>query len=216
MSIDYKFYYWGPLLFKIKLSSFDLEACTKLCSKKEKGYGKFLVGMIKHEHYVNATAYHKILKPYLNIFTNAFQHWYGWQCPPGKTKSLTAWVNFMRAGEFNPPHTHVKCDFSSVLFTRVPQTLKEEHKNFQKEALNKEHRGGGGPGALQFFYGEKQPYVLTQVSAFPEEGDLYIFPSTLIHFVFPFKSKGERISIGANFNLPSFDDEITGFNDKKN
>ena len=90
MSIDYKFYYWGPLLFKIKLSSFDLEACTKLCSKKEKGYGKFLVGMIKHEHYVNATAYHKILKPYLNIFTNAFQHWYGWQCPPGKTKSLTA------------------------------------------------------------------------------------------------------------------------------
>jgi len=50
-------------------------------------------------------------------------------------------------------------------------------------------------------YGEKQPYAITQFTPIPQAGDLYIFPATLTHVVFPFKSKGERISIGANFLL---------------
>jgi len=197
--IKYNFYYWGPLLFKTKLSSSDLKACAKLCSKKEKGYGQFLVGMIKHEHYVSHQAYHKILKPYFNIFSRAFQHWYK-EPLEQQIRMSTAWVNFMSAGEFNPPHTHVECDFSSVLFIQVPESLREESKNFKKKEIAKVEKGGG-PGIIQFLYGEKQPYSITQFSAFPVEGELYIFPATVTHMVFPFKSKGERISIGANFNF---------------
>tara|TARA_R110000803_G_scaffold59922_1_gene118955 strand:- start:2173 stop:2787 length:615 start_codon:yes stop_codon:yes gene_type:complete len=197
--INYNFFYWGPLLFKIKLSPFDLEACAKLCTKKTKKFNKFLVGMIEHEHYVNPQTFQKILKPYLNIFKHAFKTWY--KTPLGQEIIMSsAWVNFMKAGEFNPPHTHVECDFSSVLFIQVPQSLREEHKNFQKSEVS-ELQKGGGPGNIEFLYGERQPYGITQVTSFPEEGDLYIFPATLTHFVFPFKSKGERISVGANFNL---------------
>ena len=31
---DYNFYYWGPLLFKIKMQQEDLKICIDLCSKK--------------------------------------------------------------------------------------------------------------------------------------------------------------------------------------
>ena len=106
---------------------------------------------------------------------------------------MRAWVNFMVAGEFNPPHTHMSCDFSSVLFVKVPEGLKEEHKKFTGT--------GGGPGALSFMQGGAQNFSISHINLLPEEGDFYMFPATLTHFVSPFTSKGERISISANFKF---------------
>tara|TARA_R100001086_G_scaffold122825_1_gene63228 strand:- start:176 stop:508 length:333 start_codon:yes stop_codon:yes gene_type:complete len=104
-----------------------------------------------------------------------------------------AWVNFMQPGEFNPPHIHTDCDFSSVLMIQVPEKLKEEHKKFIGSA--------GGPGTISFTYGEVQYYSQTEKTFLPEPGDFFIFPATLTHFVTPFKSQGERISMSANFKL---------------
>tara|TARA_Y100001951_G_C11292567_1_gene273245 strand:- start:327 stop:959 length:633 start_codon:yes stop_codon:yes gene_type:complete len=198
---EYRFYYWGPLLFKIKISPFHLKACAKLCNEKEGKANDTLVGIIEHEYYINRYKYQEIINPYLNSFENAFQHWYGKPLVKNLKKLIMskAWVNFMTAGEFNPPHIH-DADLSSVLFIQVPKILKEEYKNFKER---KQHIGKTktGPGVLEFLYGEHQPYSISEVTAFPEEGDLYIFPATLTHLVFPFKSKGERISVGANFKL---------------
>ena len=105
----------------------------------------------------------------------------------------SAWVNFMKAGEFNPPHIHDDCDFSSVLFVKVPEKLKEENKKFPG--------AGKGPGSISFMYGEERPHSMTYKGFFPEEGDLYIFPADLEHWVYPFISKGERISISANLKF---------------
>ena len=58
----------------------------------------------------------------------------------------------MRAGEFNPPHIHDNCEFSSVLFVKIPEKLKQENKKFQGS--------GGGPGSIAFTYGEFQPYSI--------------------------------------------------------
>ena len=99
----------------------------------------------------------------------------------------------MIAGEFNPPHVHENCDFSSVLFIQIPEKLKEENKKFVGQ--------GGGPGSISFNYGESQPHSTSHRYFIPEEGDLFIFPATLTHFVAPFLSKGERISMSANFKL---------------
>ena len=137
------------------------------------------------------TALTSITDPYLNIFGEAYQNWYGKTIT--QTSILMSWVNFMRAGEFNPPHTHLNCDLSSVLFVKIPEGLKEEHKKFTGT--------GGGPGTLSFTYGEFQPHGISTRYFFPEEGDFFIFPATLTHFVAPFLSKGERISMSANFKL---------------
>jgi len=188
----YNFFYWGPLLFKIKLRPDDLKACAELCSKKSSLVSDELAGVIKHEHFVSSHKYYKIIEPYLNSFRHGYEQWYG--------KSLTkeiimlrAWVNFMVAGEFNPPHIHSECEFSSVLFIQVPEKLKEENKKFVGQ--------GGGPGTISFYYGANQPHFISQKDSLPEEGDLFIFPATLTHFVAPFMSEGERISMSANFRL---------------
>ena len=150
-----------------------------------------LAGAIKHEHYVSSNAFVRIIDPYLQAFGEAYQNWYG--KPITQTSILMSWVNFMRAGEFNPPHTHPGCDLSSVLFIKIPEALKEEHKKFTGT--------GTGPGSLSFTYGEFQPHAISTRYFFPEEGDFFIFPATLTHFVAPFMSEGERISMSANFKL---------------
>ena len=188
---DYNFYYWGPLLFKIKVQQADLKKCLELCSKKSSGVDETLAGVIKHQHYISPTHYVKIIDPYLGPFGQAYRNWYGKTI--NQVSILTTWVNFMRAGEFNPPHIHTNCDVSSVLFVKIPEELKEENKSFTGR--------GGGPGSLSFSYGESQPHTISYRSFFPEEGDLFIFPATLTHFVAPFLSKGERISMSANFKL---------------
>ena len=188
----YNFFYWGPMLFKIKLNLKDLKECAKLCSKKSSLVNDTLAGVIKHEHYVSTHKYYKVINPYLNPFRQSYKQWYG--------KPLTAtievvmtWANFMVAGEFNPPHIHANCDFSSVLFVKVPEKLKEENKKFIGT--------GRGPGSISFTYGEGQLHSMSNKSFFPEEGDLFIFPATLTHFVSPFMSEGERISMSANFKF---------------
>jgi hypothetical protein len=163
-----------------------------------------LVGAIKHEHYVSSNAFVKIINPYLSVFGEAYRNWYGKNIT--QATILMSWVNFMRAGEFNPPHIHTNsdlsrsestqrpnCDLSSVLFIKVPEGLKEENKKFPGT--------GSGPGTLSFSFGEFQPHNISTRVFFPEEGDLFIFPATLTHFVAPFRSEGERISMSANFRL---------------
>jgi len=188
---SYNFYYWGPLLFKIKIQQVDLKKCADLCSKQSSRVNDTLAGAIKHEHYVSSNAFVRIIDPYLQAFGEAYHHWYGKTIH--QTSILMTWVNFMRAGEFNPPHTHPDCDLSSVLFIKIPEALKEEHKKFTGT--------GSGPGSLSFIYGEVQPHGISNRVFFPEEGDFFIFPATLTHFVAPFMSEGERISMSANFNL---------------
>ena len=192
MEIPYNFFYWGPLLFKIKVSPKDLKKFASLCSKKDSSAQETLVGVIEHEHYVNSTKYDKIIEPYLDSFRHCYQHWYG-QLLTKKITTATTWVNFMKAGEFNPPHIHTRCDFSSVLFTKIPSKLKEENKAFKGK--------GGGPGAITFIYGEFSVNNIHSHFFFPEEGDFFMFPASLNHFVAPFLSKGERISMSANFRL---------------
>ena len=191
------FFYWGPLLSKLQLPPETLKECIKLCSKKNSSFSDNLAGVIEHQHYVTPQDYYKIIEPYLPLFRESYKKFYGIplndQGSRGLLRIQSAWVNFMVAGEFNPPHIHTNCDFSSVLFLQVPEKLKEEHQKFKGS--------GWGPGSLSFTYGESQSYTLADRGFFPAEGDLFIFPATLTHFVAPFMSKGERITISANFRI---------------
>ena len=197
----YHFFYWGPLLCKMKLQPKDLKKCAALCNKKSSFVNTTLAGAIQHEHSVDPSKYSKIIELYLESFRDSFKQWYGRPfftdhrvaSKTHRLTMLTAWVNFMKAGEFNPPHVHSGCDFSSVLFIQIPQKLVEEHEKFSGTAA--------GPGGLTFKHGEFQPYSICEKSFFPQEGDLFLFPATLSHFVAPFRSQGERISMSANFRL---------------
>ena len=196
----YTFFYWGPLLFKTKMLAKDLKKCAKLCSKQSDSARGILAGVIKYEQYVDTTKYHKLIEPYFVPFRDSYKHWYG-KLLPERIVTDKAWVNFMRPGEFNPPHIHTDCDLSSVLFIKVSKKIKEEHKVFVERAGAIDNIPRVGPGSLSFTFGESRPYTPNSQYFFPEEGDLFIFPANLTHFVAPFLSKAERISMSANFKV---------------
>jgi hypothetical protein len=101
---------------------------------------------------------------------------------------LSCWINDMKEGEYNPPHTHHdNTGFSTVLFLKVPEFIndvKEKHK-FRDGKI--------------CFIGHDGTY---SEWAQPKVGDFFIFEANHIHAVMPFKVKNKgdiRRSMSFNF-----------------
>ena len=191
-----KFYYWGPLLFHTKISDKDINKILLICTReKTKDIRKDLAGHIKEEYSINEIELNNIINPYFNNFAECFYNWYGLKLKSIET--IIAWVNFMKPGEFNPPHVHLNCDFSCVIYLDIPKELIQENKEYIGTLTKK-----GGPGAISFKGAiSNVQFNINKVDHFPEKGDFFIFPATLEHFVNPFKSNCERISVSANFKF---------------
>jgi|TARA_R110002012_G_C11381466_1_gene583345 uncharacterized protein (TIGR02466 family) len=187
---NFFFPYFGPLIVKTSITKEQIKDIKKLCNKKT-SYHNNLAGHIKDEYLINSTKYNTIIQPQIKTFKEVYKNFYAKELESIEIKS--AWVNYMKAGDFNPPHIHTNCRFSSVLFMQFPKEILKENEKHQ--AASK------GPGAIQFMYGESQPQDnINSYPVVPKEGDMFIFPSFVNHFVYPFKSKNvTRISIAANF-----------------
>ena len=93
------FYYWGPLLFKIKLATKDIQALKKLGAEaklKKIHVGKTLAGVIKKEFQINIKKYNEIVQPYFKVYFEAYKNWYGNEII--KLDVVSAWINYMKAG----------------------------------------------------------------------------------------------------------------------
>jgi uncharacterized protein (TIGR02466 family) len=191
-----KFYYWGPLLFHTKINDEDVNKILSICIReKTKDNRKNLAGHIKEEYLINQIELTDLLKPYFNDYVQCFKNWY--QTEIKSIEMTSSWVNFMKAGEFNPPHVHADCDFSCVIYLDIPEELIHENKEYIGTLTKK-----GGPGAISFRgIISNVHYNICNINCFPEKGDFFIFPATLEHFVYPFKSNCERISVSANFKF---------------
>ena len=104
-----------------------------------------------------------------------------------------AWFNRYFAGDNNPAHTHPEATISMTGFLKVPNWDLELSK------IKKNKKYTPSPGNLEFVHGNIQEWSSYKFSVKPVVGDLYIFPSTLTHVVYPFKSSGERRSFAMNF-----------------
>jgi len=189
------FYYSGPLLYHTQLKKNDLEKIKKICIKnKTKDNRKNLAGHLENEYKIDIEKFNKLIQNYLTEYNIAFNHWYNKKI--SKFETISSWVNFMKQGEYNPPHIHSKCDLTCVLYLDIPSKLKDENKKYLGTLKN------GGPGSINFTYhlGD-DPLTINNSTFFPNTGDFFIFPATLLHSVFPFKSKIERISVSANFKI---------------
>ena len=189
--INYSFPFFGPFIMKVKLSDEEVKKLKKLCSKnKKKDVRNTLAGHLDDEYSIDKHEYQKIVAPYLDAFREGHARFYTLQIKPLATTSV--WVNYMKAGDYNPTHIHTGCEFSSVLYTSIPKSLKKEAKNHIANS--------SVPGSISFTaFINHSPSHFGSVKYFPEEGDFFIFPFDVNHEVFPFKSKGTRISIAANF-----------------
>lgn len=209
----FNFYYWGPLLMKFKVSDYLCDEMMKraesLTIEKNDARHTLAADIQKELSYTpddKQFFVERTNKVFMRYMRYGRENWFKpnenrAKNPSNKklghfdAKSITLnglWINYMRAGEYNPPHEH-DSDLSFVMFTQVPEEIAIENKsNITTSA---------GPGMLNFLYGEGMPGYAGRQSFMPTKGDFFIFPAKLLHFVAPFKSDVTRISIAGNLEF---------------
>ena len=104
-----------------------------------------------------------------------------------------SWVVSQYAGEYNPWHHH-SGDFSAVIYLKLPPNM---HKEIEEDF--EDHYPANG--LIEFMFGENQGFRSDNLKFKPEVGKILVFPSWLRHFVYPFKSDGERRSMSFNAHM---------------
>ena len=208
--IKYFFYHWGPFLLHMIVTPEECKSVLKegqLDRKKRSNKrNKYLAGHIKEEYSIkHPQRINQWLSRYVEVYCTALNKWRGGGTLKPEYKLLSLWINYMKAGEFNPPHEHGG-DLSFVLYPYVPPALIKECKAFEGTMR--------GPGGVGWFYGKASHLGIDVVHHMPQSGDLFIFPADLQHWVYPFKSKIERPSLSGNI-LFNQDSRINYFNKEK-
>ena len=104
-----------------------------------------------------------------------------------------SWVVSQYAGEYNPWHHHTG-DFSAVIYLKMPPNM---HKEIEEDY--EDHYPANG--LIEFMFGENQGFRSDNLKFKPVVGKMLVFPSWLKHFVYPFKSEGERRSMSFNAHM---------------
>ena len=108
------------------------------------------------------------------------------------------WVNFQKKHEYNPTHNHGGV-YSFVIWMKIPTRFEDQAKISNSRDSNSKYNS-----TFQFQYidilGRSRTYLY---ALNPEdEGKLIIFPSKLLHAVYPFyECDEERISMSGNIWL---------------
>ena len=183
-----KTYNWGPLVYTTKINNEENKKLFSSIKKNTNNYTKELANTVKKEYPFDKSIFADTLNKYFAPFLTEYNNYYNEK--ESRVLSIThCWVNIMKKGEFVPMHDH-ETDFSSVVYLKVNTT--KDHEQHFKEKF-------GGPGAIIFKYGEKRKHNIDRIIVQPEKNDFIIFPSNLIHFVYPFTSNEERICIVTNY-----------------
>ena len=109
------------------------------------------------------------------------------------------WVNYQKQHEFNPPHDHSGV-YSFVIWMQIPTSYAEQ----RKLPICAESNADNHISNFAFSYTNTMGRVATFAYNMEKEAEGYMvmFPSTMLHQVFPFyENDGERISISGNINI---------------
>jgi hypothetical protein len=213
---------WGPFICKTNIkNNFRLELLEE-SFKQKIPYNKYLVGKIKNEKAFSKEIQEKfkpkILTYISEYFTKLLEETNLEYKPNEFGFNLEdLWVNFQKKGEYNPPHSH-SGHISFVIYLNIPNEIKDEINN----------TNGFKNASISFMYGTNTSLLMesaitnvvniddiatklftpiTTINHLPENGEMFIFPSYLIHYVEAFNTENvERISISGNITI--FDTKI--------
>ena len=158
-----------------------------------------LAGQITKEYQITKSL--PLLNPFLEEMGRAYQkEWdhYPKENPNNNLTVESVWVNMQKKLEVNPLHNH-DGTLSFVAWLYVPFTLEDE-RNMENV---KDSRTVELASTFQFVYNN----VLGTISNCPMfvekgwEGRIVMFPSKLLHIVYPFQTSDDyRISIAGNLH----------------
>ena len=158
-----------------------------------------LAGQITKEYQI--TESRKLLDPYLEEIGRQYQNewnYYPKENPNKDLKVESVWVNMQKKLEVNPLHSH-DGTLSFVAWLYVPFKLEDE-RNMEN---CKNSRTVELASTFQFVYSTALG-TIANCPLFVEngwEGRIVMFPSSLLHIVYPFQtSEDYRISIAGNLH----------------
>ena len=196
--IKYKFPYWGPFVMDVemedKIISLLLEK-GKESREKKLDHRKSLAGMIDNEYYYEDPDewFCPLFNPYVYAYIEAVSNYkkdaFKWTPRGWGLEKL--WINYQKAYEYNPPHSHGG-DLSFVIYLQIPEEILKENKE------TKHIHNNAGPGTISFDIGPDLPFYIAAHDMLPTVGQTFIFPAWLSHHVLAFKSDVERISVSGN------------------
>ena len=160
---------------------------------KLEDFNERLAGKIVEEKSVNDL----LTKEMKAFFLNCFKQYLN-QCqkPLWHCMLDNAWINEMKASEYNPLHYHTTdytdIGLSSVLILKTPSNYGKEYAR-EKNPAN---------GHLEFSGGDQHPLSTSQLRFLANVGEFYVFPYSLLHGVYPFNGTDEvRRTMSYNCNL---------------
>ena len=150
-------------------------------------HGKNLAGEIKYEikltkEFINEFLYdplkdivYNFIKSTLNKEFNSFE-------------IKSSWAVCQFESDYNPIHWH-DGHLSGVMYTKIPSDFGGSYKELNKN------------GNIAFIHGSTQLTASSVFDVKPKIGDLFLFPSNMMHTVYPFFSDEERRSVSFNVFL---------------
>jgi len=195
--VDYNHINWGPYVMKTKVPDYIIKKLKTEGKKAKTSYNHALAGHLDHQFLYPQNIqqwFYTEIQPIIQAYRNGHCKFHGLDELNVELEADDLWVNYMKAGDFNPKHTHGG-DYSFVLFLDAPKELQKEIENFEGTSVQ--------PGSLMFEFTQqaKPRWATTGASVIPQTGDFYMFPALLQHWVCPFKSKVTRISVSGNLRI---------------
>jgi uncharacterized protein (TIGR02466 family) len=103
------------------------------------------------------------------------------------------WINYGRKGDFNPIHTH------DALLSGVMYMCQDDGITKEQEEGSHGRATSGIPGMTHFVHDLNHSPLNRFTYSNPfVKGELLMFPSFLTHWVNPFQTDGERVTIAFN------------------
>ena len=199
---------FAPMMLHAKLPMDLVRRLNKYTNKtikdekkaKQLDHSDNLVGKLKQEILIEHTELDKHTETFNQIIANFVstelaRHFK--QLSEGTGFSIrynSAWIVRQFAGEFNPAHIHTECDLSCVGYLKLPPDIDKEWEEDYKDHYPCK-------GHIEFLHGSSGKMHTHTFLVKPSVGDFFVFPSDLIHMVYPFYSDGERRSFSMNMSI---------------
>ena len=192
---------FGPHIAMVQAPSDILEKMIKLTDEiledeNRVDWGGHLVGQVAEEPWVSNKQLEELglLKYFNGLLYNYV--WNSLKMEGQDVEQLQVnldhmWIVSQYENEYNPIHFHTYCDLSSVMWLKVPKWERREKLPAYKTQRD---------GHIEFVYKTACPGAMERgsMSLNPEPGASVLFPSNLLHTVYPFQGPGERRSVAFN------------------
>ena len=198
---------FGPAIGMVKMPDSFVDKLLKvtddiLADKDRIDWGEHLVGQINEEPWVpnkvlEEAGLMEAIRTCLHRYTTSMLQRQGFDHNHIEQVGVHMdhmWIVSQYENEYNPAHFHTFCDLSAVIYLKIPKfSNRMEDGDLPKYKSNKD-------GQIEFIYKSSDANACERGTMMfkPEPGMMLLFPSNLLHTVYPFKGDGERRSVAFN------------------